>query len=547
VRHLPRSALREGKGASQCAVCHAPHASDADNALLRAPGAELCYSCHRAEETAWAAGTVHAPVRDGNCTTCHDGHAVRAADGKVALKVACTSCHDTAARELVKAHENFAVTPESCIGCHDPHQSAAEGLLRANRHEPFAPGSCETCHEPPAPGRGARLVAGQAELCTTCHGAVEKPSPPRGLHAPVEAGECTGCHGPHAASGEKLLRSETAEVCGSCHDDPGARIRSASAEQVHAPARDGNCRACHGGHEGVMPGLLNQAMPGLCADCHAGVAAQSALPAAHAPAKEGDCATCHDPHVGKGEHLLASGEGELCATCHDVTTPAFRTKHGGIGAGSTGCTSCHDPHGSQKRGLMLAHTHRPYEDKDCAACHDGTSVPAAGRTELCTRCHGEHAGDGSKPFAHAALSTEKGCLGCHSPHAGKTESLLIRDDVPKTCRSCHGRAMFERKFRHAEQDCQTCHEPHGGDNPGFLVEPEIALCQGCHEDVSKTHFHPIGEPAKDPRTGRAVTCSSCHDPHSSDQDALLTGSKDRELCVQCHLGPDLEVGGIGGR
>ena len=46
------------------------------------------------------------------------------------------------------------------------------------------------------------------------------------------------------------------------------------------------------------------------------------------------------------------------------------------------------------------------------------------------------------------------------------------------------------------------------------------------------HLHPVK--GQDPRTGLVLQCSGCHDPHSSDQVALLRYEPKRELCVQCH-------------
>jgi predicted CXXCH cytochrome family protein len=64
-----------------------------------------------------------------------------------------------------------------------------------------------------------------------------------------------------------------------------------------------------------------------------------------------------------------------------------------------------------------------------------------------------------------------------------------------------------------------------------------------YTDVPGTHAHPFQGPTKDPRTGEDIRCTSCHSPHSSTEETLLTHGKKRELCVQCHLGPNLEVRG----
>ena len=106
--------------------------------------------------------------------------------------------------------------------------------------------------------------------------------------------------------------------------------------------------------------------------------------------------------------------------------------------------------------------------------------------------------------------------------------------------------------------CSDCHVAHYSQQHGYNVGGTYAqmggagphddllrnepndLCLTCH-DVSETHVHPFKGPTKDPRTGDVMKCTSCHNPHSSDQEHLLLHEKKRALCVQCHIGPNLEV------
>jgi predicted CXXCH cytochrome family protein len=147
--------------------------------------------------------------------------------------------------------------------------------------------------------------------------------------------------------------------------------------------------------------------------------------------------------------------------------------------------------------------------------------------------------------AHAAVTSERSCLACHSPHGGQVAALLSGQDLVQTCNACHDRNLFAGAVKHPEQSCDTCHDVHGSATPGILKAPQSELCSTCH-DASKTHVHPIQGPVKDPRTGTALQCSSCHAPHSSAFERLLTHDKKRALCVQCHLGPNLEVRGRAG-
>jgi predicted CXXCH cytochrome family protein len=105
--------------------------------------------------------------------------------------------------------------------------------------------------------------------------------------------------------------------------------------------------------------------------------------------------------------------------------------------------------------------------------------------------------------------------------------------------------MFAQKNSHPDAlECATCHDAHGSGQSGLLLDKQPALCGQCH-DAASTHSHPFQEPARDPRTGNALVCTSCHNPHGSPHEQLLTHEKRRELCVQCHRGPNLEVRGRG--
>ena len=136
---------------------------------------------------------------------------------------------------------------------------------------------------------------------------------------------------------------------------------------------------------------------------------------------------------------------------------------------------------------------------------------------------------------------ESTCVTCHDQkYVGTPHGLKSNPRTPASamgCESCHGPGK--------------AHVDAGGDVTRIVNfktmsrQESSALCVTCH-DVTKTHAHPIQGPAKDPRDGKELRCTSCHNPHSSTEEHLLTKEKKRALCVQCHLGPNLEVRGRGG-
>ena len=244
--------------------------------------------------------------------------------------------------------------------------------------------------------------------------------------------------------------------------------------------------------------------------------------------------------------MLASSPRELCSKCHDAKSAILNSKHRNVKLATADCTACHDPHGSGKPKLLAAFPHKPYGEGHCDACHTADSSLKTEVPGLCTSCHANHAQDAAKPAPHPAVTQGDACLNCHSPHAGRTSSLLAKGDMKATCLTCHDRAQFERPVKHPDQEnCDTCHQVHGGDQEHLLQDKQSSLCLTCH-DVTKTHTHPIQGPAKDPRDGKELRCTSCHNPHSSTEEHLLAKEKKRALCVQCHVGPNLEVRGRSG-
>jgi predicted CXXCH cytochrome family protein len=83
-------------------------------------------------------------------------------------------------------------------------------------------------------------------------------------------------------------------------------------------------------------------------------------------------------------------------------------------------------------------------------------------------------------------------------------------------------------YPYGERECDICHNP---DALGTMVEPEPGLCYLCHEDFNDSYAWVHGPAA-------GGYCTSCHDPHTSQEEKLLrmTGPS---LCFYCHLEPDV--------
>jgi len=117
----------------------------------------------------------------------------------------------------------------------------------------------------------------------------------------------------------------------------------------------------------------------------------------------------------------------------------------------------------------LINYHSPYQEKDCASCHDqGTMGKFTNpQPELCYQCHDDF--KNTYKVLHGPVAGGQ-CTTCHSPHQSKNEKLLTRTGQ-SLCLYCHESDQIMAIEDHKEiQDasCTDCHNPHGGENKQLL-------------------------------------------------------------------------------
>jgi len=126
----------------------------------------------------------------------------------------------------------------------------------------------------------------------------------------------------------------------------------------------------------------------------------------------------------------------------------------------------------------------------------------------------------------------KSCDDCHqaalTPHPQKgTQTFKLAEKGAALCKMCHT-AYGSKKVVHdpvKSGECTSCHNPHDSNEEKLLVQPKEKLCSECHSDKMKMeHMH-----------GPAAVgdCTICHAPHESDNQALLV-KKGSDLCFTCH-------------
>jgi predicted CXXCH cytochrome family protein len=149
----------------------------------------------------------------------------------------------------------------------------------------------------------------------------------------------------------------------------------------------------------------------------------------------------------------------------------------------------------------------------------------------CLQCHkSKKAGK----VVHSAV--EMGCATCHNePHRNEKPELDLTASVPDLCFQCHDAGMFQKKSVHsavAAGMCTSCHNPHSSDLEKLLTDTPPGLCYGCHDKgifTKRVQHGPVAD----------GQCLLCHNPHASDY-AYNLSSPVEELCTMCH--PDKSSG-----
>jgi len=208
--------------------------------------------------------------------------------------------------------------------------------------------------------------------------------------------------------------------------------------------------------------------------------------------------------------------------------------------------------------------HGPVEQGLCVICHESHSssnlhLLRQDSENLCSFCHSQELADLARlRHTHQPL-TEGGCLSCHDPHGGSSTSLTIVPEA-ELCFTCHEdieEQVDSRPFHHlpssGDGTCTPCHSAHGSSLTALLRANELDLCLGCHdEEIINDQGQMIPNVASLIRSSRYLhgpvqegNCTSCHEPHASEQQRLLRqgyppefyASWDPErysLCFECH-------------
>jgi predicted CXXCH cytochrome family protein len=256
--------ILHGPTATDCTSCHEPngkeHPVEEVSAFnFFAEGADLCYSCHTEHKEAHSLKYVHKPVKNGECTQCHEVHSSN--DSKLLFTQApdlCFFCHSDFDddRATAKSVHTASFEGDACLQCHEPHASAEKKLLVDNGRT-----LCLNCHNKIITRADKSVIPNiEKHLAESTH-----------EHRALNS-KCTSCHDPHLSAREKLLTEdftvgiyakgleENFALCFQCHDtdlfnlettDTSTEFRQGdrNLHYVHVNKEKGrNCTACHDIH-----------------------------------------------------------------------------------------------------------------------------------------------------------------------------------------------------------------------------------------------------------------------------------------------------------
>lgn len=196
--------------------------------------------------------------------------------------------------------------------------------------------------------------------------------------------------------------------------------------------------------------------------------------------------------------------------------------------------------------------HNGDQEKTCSPCHNmtPTATQAGSPDEKENPCFGCHKKMLTMKYVHGPAGTAS-CVYCHTLVASPKYSAKKRD--ADLCMECHADKTEEfgkKKFLHgpiAAGMCEICHDPHGSPYYAHLRQPVNQLCLSCHGQIDKQPHvartttgkgHPLSgrpDPSK-ARSGREMSCVSCHYPHGGDvRYFFLNDAQSRmDLCQVCH-------------
>ena len=403
-----------------------------------------CLSCHDNFNEKLKNQFVHTPVKEGECTECHNPHST--SHGKLLdedVNKVCFKCHEGIVPKTPKSSHQVVMVG-NCVKCHDPHASKNEFVL---------------------------LKAGN-EVCFDCHKDLENAiAKVKFKHNPVEKG-CINCHDPHASTkANHLLKNEMVALCVNCHKTDRPDFIK---QHMNYPVAKSDCSSCHNSHGSNRAGILYDNV--------------------HQPVANKVCGQCHEAPTSSAPFKTKRTGYELCRGCHNnMMNDTFNKKrvHWPL-VDKIGCLNCHEPHASPQKNLLMGGDMKSL----CGKCHKDTME----WQEKLVEKEKKEKSDAKVKVIKGTLThnpiQEGSCEACHSSHASDSVFLLQQPSVIKLCESCHdwskhsnhpmGEKVIDTRNKNITMQCLSCHRSHGTGYRYMISFPTVTdLCIQCHKQFKR--------------------------------------------------------------
>jgi predicted CXXCH cytochrome family protein len=263
-------------------------------------------------------------------------------------------------------------------------------------------------------------------------------------------------------------------------------------------------------------------------------------------ALETSCNSCHVP--------FASVPNKNCTNCHEMelkedthpvnlfNDPRWAEMLQKVNAME--CINCHREHQLAARGVTV-------DVKFCFPCHDDVTIKRASHRNLAPNscwdggCHNYHDNSALNIAFLKKRLGQNAAPGAVLERAAAAPTVVSpMPDAPATITARPEIFQRWRVSLHAQRDvnCSECH----GQDASFHSFPEDSACTRCHTFETQS-FHrgkhgarvavklsPLTpkdarRPMKQAAAKSAITCSTCHEPHSVDTRRAAV-----EACLGCH-------------
>lgn len=158
------------------------------------------------------------------------------------------------------------------------------------------------------------------------------------------------------------------------------------------------------------------------------------------------------------------------------------------------------------------------------------SSPHSSSTNDCLGCHDSLVRGQTRHF----VESNEDCMFCHERTPDGNVLSFQSDNL--VCVACHAdHEVGLSTANHDDLSCTDCHDPHSSDQPHLFARTEMSVCaDNCHGNHDLGLSHPTGDGTADAATGEIVTCvSTCHSMHAPGDEKMLQMAG-ADLCYQCH-------------